>query len=170
MFSETTVITGPGQTWCQSRIQPLTGIEWFARWGSQWWWLATTGQLEVRRCEESKRLWSVWLSGCLTGCNFTMLLLSDKNVENAGGNNGWWVARGLRRQIIIIILNNLVNGDTTPGGGHWEGGRGRAWYVPASLCLQESWQGAITVVTSIYFISALIAREAQYSSIAGIHF
>ena len=21
-------------------------------------------------------------------CNFTMLLLSDKNVENAGGNNG----------------------------------------------------------------------------------
>ena len=27
----------------------------------------------------------------------------------------------------------------------------------------ESWQGAITVVTSIYFISGLIAREAQYS-------
>ena len=51
--------------------------------GGDWPTLASWNQqLEVRKVTDCG------LSGCLAVCNFTMLLLSDKNVENAGGNNG----------------------------------------------------------------------------------
>ena len=45
--------------------------------------LSGENELTIRRKESGR-----WLAVIVLTCNFTMLLLSDKNAENAGGNNG----------------------------------------------------------------------------------